>query len=194
MSLTDCTAHSSFRAGDNDQMHMIRHKAICPNRHAASATPLGHERDVGLVILITKERPLPTISSLCYVMWHSRSYHACQSSHDLRLPRNLIRVPYYVWCPRKSPEVEVVISKENRGNGNSEHPVSPACIVEPRYPEARGLCSGSPSRTRTYNLVVNSHPLCRLSYRGTRPVPRNFPRRSPYRSPHHLSGGASCQG
>ena len=25
---------------------------------------------------------------------------------------------------------------------------------------------GSPSRTRTYNLVVNSHPLCRLSYRG----------------------------
>ena len=28
------------------------------------------------------------------------------------------------------------------------------------------LFSGSPSRTRTYNLVVNSHPLCRLSYRG----------------------------
>jgi hypothetical protein len=27
------------------------------------------------------------------------------------------------------------------------------------------LC-GSPSRTRTYNLMVNSHPLCRLSYRG----------------------------
>ena len=28
------------------------------------------------------------------------------------------------------------------------------------------LKTGSPSRTRTYNLVVNSHPLCRLSYRG----------------------------
>ncbi len=26
--------------------------------------------------------------------------------------------------------------------------------------------SGSPGRTRTINLVVNSHPLCRLSYRG----------------------------
>jgi hypothetical protein len=25
---------------------------------------------------------------------------------------------------------------------------------------------GSSGRTRTYNLVVNSHPLCRLSYRG----------------------------
>ena len=26
---------------------------------------------------------------------------------------------------------------------------------------------GSGGRARTYNLVVNSHPLCRLSYRGT---------------------------
>jgi hypothetical protein len=25
---------------------------------------------------------------------------------------------------------------------------------------------GSAGRTRTYNLVVNSHPLCQLSYRG----------------------------
>ena len=33
--------------------------------------------------------------------------------------------------------------------------------------ENTGLSNdGSPSRTRTYNLVVNSHPLCRLSYRG----------------------------
>ncbi len=32
-------------------------------------------------------------------------------------------------------------------------------------PWLRGIL-GSPSRTRTYNLVVNSHPLCRLSYRG----------------------------
>jgi hypothetical protein len=28
------------------------------------------------------------------------------------------------------------------------------------------MFSGSPGRTRTINLVVNSHPLCRLSYRG----------------------------
>ncbi len=47
--------------------------------------------------------------------------------------------------------------------------------LAPRIKEARGIspwpCSfGSPSRTRTYNLVVNSHPLCRLSYRGTYPI------------------------
>ena len=35
--------------------------------------------------------------------------------------------------------------------------------------------SGSPSRTRTYNLVVNSHPLCRLSYRGTSHPAQRFP-------------------
>ena len=29
------------------------------------------------------------------------------------------------------------------------------------------VTSGSPGRTRTCNLVVNSHPLCRLSYRGS---------------------------
>ena len=32
---------------------------------------------------------------------------------------------------------------------------------------ARAFCSlGSPGRTRTCDLVVNSHPLYRLSYRG----------------------------
>src|SRR4030042_3611275 len=36
-----------------------------------------------------------------------------------------------------------------------------------KRPGSPGLeFAGSPSRTRTYNLVVNSHPLCRLSYRG----------------------------
>jgi hypothetical protein len=68
-----------FGLGDNDQQHMIRHKAICPNRYAATAAPLGHELDVGHVIAITKERPLSTISSLCYMMWYSRSYHVCQT-------------------------------------------------------------------------------------------------------------------
>jgi hypothetical protein len=77
MSLTDCAAQSAFRAGDNDQMHMIRHKAIRPYLHAATAAPLSHEFDVCLVIIITKERPLPTISSLRNMVWRSRSYFAC---------------------------------------------------------------------------------------------------------------------
>ena len=78
----------------------VSHKAICPNRYAPTATPLGHELDVGLVIVITKERPLSTISSLCYEVWYSGSYYACQSSHDLRLPRNPIRGTNQVWSPR----------------------------------------------------------------------------------------------
>jgi hypothetical protein len=30
------------------------------------------------------------------------------------------------------------------------------------------VCDGSPGRTRTSDQVVNSHSLCRLSYRGTK--------------------------
>jgi hypothetical protein len=96
-------------------MHMIRHKTICPNRHAATATPLGHELDIGLVIVIIKERPLSTISSLCYVVWYSRSYHACQSGNDQSLPRNLIRVMNYVWCPRNARNVFSIDTVEEAG-------------------------------------------------------------------------------
>jgi hypothetical protein len=46
-------------------------------------------------------------------------------------------------------------------------------VLHARYPELKKgtikapfFNSGSPGRTRTCNLVVNSHPLCRLSYRG----------------------------
>ncbi len=35
--------------------------------------------------------------------------------------------------------------------------------------EGLSVLSSSPSRTRTYSLMVNSHPLCRLSYRGMAP-------------------------
>ena len=34
-------------------------------------------------------------------------------------------------------------------------------------PPTAFLITGSPGRTRTSDQVVNSHPLCRLSYRGT---------------------------
>jgi len=92
MSLIDCTAQFSSRLGDSDQMHMTRHKAICPNRYAATATPLGHELGVGLVIVITKARPLSTISNSRYVVWYSRTRHACESRNGLRLPPNLMKL------------------------------------------------------------------------------------------------------
>jgi hypothetical protein len=38
----------------------------------------------------------------------------------------------------------------------------------PNTDGSQTVTSGSPGRTRTCNLVVNSHPLCRLSYRGTK--------------------------
>ena len=86
MSLSDGTAEPNLRAGDNDQTYMIRHKAICAHCHAAAATPLGHKPDVRLVILITEGRGLPTISSLSYIVWNSRSRYSCSSGHDVKIP------------------------------------------------------------------------------------------------------------
>ncbi len=44
---------------------------------------------------------------------------------------------------------------------------SPQIIAKKKPSSSLGIFSGSPGRTRTANLVVNSHPLCRLSYRGS---------------------------
>ena len=43
----------------------------------------------------------------------------------------------------------------------------PGLSVNPRGTGVPRNLYGSPTRTRTSNLVVNSHPLYRLSYRGT---------------------------
>ncbi len=40
------------------------------------------------------------------------------------------------------------------------------CFVEIARALGRKQYSGSPGRTRTYNLAVNSRPLYQLSYRG----------------------------
>ena len=49
-----------------------------------------------------------------------------------------------------------------------DHPVRDAREKQKRAGEiqTRFSISGSPARTRTADLVVNSHPLYRLSYRG----------------------------
>jgi hypothetical protein len=147
MSLTDCTAQSGFRAGDNDQVHMIQHKAICPNGYAATATPLGHELDVGLVIVITNERPLSTISSLCHVVWYSRSCHSWQSSHDLRLPRNLIRLTNYVWCPRKA-EAPKSLRARRPNSGIPLSAQASAVLFSIMAQAARDPCRKAPLRRR----------------------------------------------
>ena len=78
-------------------------KAIRPHCHAATATPLGHKPDVGLKILITKERALTRISSLSYMVRNSRSHYSCESGHEVRMPSLLVEFTNYVWCPRNYP-------------------------------------------------------------------------------------------
>ncbi len=76
--------------------------------------------------------------------------------------------------------------------GNDETPlVSPHGVLRQR--RTAGICGlnfGSPGRTRTANLVVNSHPLCRLSYRGT---PSMLGGNTPETPRLSSKGGAACQ-
>src|SRR5262249_321112 len=62
-----------------------------------------------------------------------------------------------------------------RGSAGGEPPETPRAAGD----ASRGLQT-PPAWTRTRNLVVNSHPLCRLSYRGM-PISRVPPARTPPR-------------
>ncbi len=75
---------------------------------------------------------------------------------------------------REVAQVGALTAKTTRPRGGSAHGV----LWSSRTAEISRLNSGSPGRTRTANLVVNSHPLCRLSYRGMRaPWRRSSPKR-----------------
>jgi hypothetical protein len=55
-------------------------------------------------------------------------------------------------------------------------------------PKGFRLQTGSPGRIRTSDQVVNSHSLCRLSYRGTKTARRLWHEQTPVRSP-----GTDCR-
>src|SRR5271157_5665290 len=61
---------------DNDQMNMVGHQAICPDRDLLCAAELRHELEVVLVVLLTEERLLSGVSPLGNMVGHARSYHA----------------------------------------------------------------------------------------------------------------------
>jgi hypothetical protein len=50
-------------------MNVIGHQTICPDLDLVGAAPLGHQLEVTLVIFVTKESPLSTVSPLDDVVW-----------------------------------------------------------------------------------------------------------------------------
>jgi len=62
-----------LRLRHGDQMNVIGHQAIGPDRNPTLSTPLDHQLDIGRVVLVEEKRLLPTIPTLGYVMRQTRN-------------------------------------------------------------------------------------------------------------------------
>src|SRR5271157_1958983 len=76
MCLADGATQALDGLRDNDQVNMIGHQAICPDRDLLCATELRHELEVVLVIFLTEEcllsgvSPLGDIGGACQELSH----------------------------------------------------------------------------------------------------------------------------
>ena len=57
--LAHCQPQRFRRLGHGDEMHVVGHEAIGPDGHPTLFTPLRHELDVGSVVILAEENPLP---------------------------------------------------------------------------------------------------------------------------------------
>ena len=64
VNLSQGASQSIGRAGNRNQMHVVRHQAVRPNLDVMCTAPLTRQIQIRLIILITKERLLPTVSPL----------------------------------------------------------------------------------------------------------------------------------
>ena len=66
-----------LRLRHGNQMNVIGHQAIGPDRNATLFTPLRHQFHIGRVGLVTEKRLLPTIPALGHVMRQTRNDQSC---------------------------------------------------------------------------------------------------------------------
>ena len=94
MRLADRASQSIGRLWDRDQVHVIGHQAVGPDRDVLSAAEPGHQFQVALVILVTEESLLPAVPPLSDVMrqarCNTRADRAITASYSLILPRSRI--------------------------------------------------------------------------------------------------------
>jgi len=75
MCLADGVTQALGGLQDKDQVNMIGHQAICPDRDLLCAAELRHELEVVLVVFLTEECLLSAVSPLGDMVGHARSYH-----------------------------------------------------------------------------------------------------------------------
>ena len=100
MALAKSMAEKIDEADMQRSWSMIAHQAIRPDLDLAGGAPLRHQLQVGPVIFIAKERPLPAGSPLGDVVRQARCDDSCQSGHDRRRSSSPPDVNNCAWCPR----------------------------------------------------------------------------------------------
>ena len=85
MSLADRAPQSVGGLRHGDQMDMVGHQAVRPDLNLLGTAPLRHQFAGSLVVLVAKERLLPTVPALGDVMRKTRYDNTCQSGHEERL-------------------------------------------------------------------------------------------------------------
>ena len=72
-----------------DQVRVVWHEAIGPDFDPLLPAPLGHQIQVGRIVVVAKERRLSAVAALRYVMRHPRNNQPRQSCHARKLPVRL---------------------------------------------------------------------------------------------------------
>ena len=71
--------------GHKDQVNMVGHQAIGPDRDAGLATAFGQQGLVGGIVVVGEKGGLPAVAPLRHVMGHALDHHSRQPRHDGRL-------------------------------------------------------------------------------------------------------------
>jgi len=71
MCLADCATQALGGLRDNDQVSMVGHHALRPDRDLLCAAELRHELDVVLVVFLAEERLLSGVSPLGDMVGHA---------------------------------------------------------------------------------------------------------------------------
>ena len=99
-----------------NQVNVIRHQAVRPDRYLVLITPATHQCDIKTVVSVTKEGLLATIAALRYMQGNTGNDYSGYPCHVSPLKHQIISqkevpIPYYLKGIRKlsivSPELPV---------------------------------------------------------------------------------------
>jgi len=85
MRVADRAAESVGGLRHRDQMDVVGHQAVGPYLDPAAIAPVAHQADIGLVVLVGKERAQAAVAPLRHMVREPRSHYARQPWHAASL-------------------------------------------------------------------------------------------------------------